>query len=238
VKWLACLKSFAAMSSAAEVLTVTDVTKRFGAQAVLRALSLSFARGEVVLVLGANGAGKSTLLRLLAGLVRPTEGVIERASSWRVGLAAHHSFLYGRLSLGENIAMYGALLGVPRNECDEMIARWGISEFVDTPVSELSKGTVAKASLVRALLGGPAVLLLDEPSSNLDERGTVVLRETLEEQRGRGLAVVATHDVSRLQRVATRIVVLEGGKCVVDSGPRAMPDKLDEVVRRYHEGNR
>ena len=226
------------MSSAAEVLTVTDVTKRFGAQPVLRKLSLSFAHGEVVLVLGANGAGKSTLLRVLAGLVRPSEGAIKLASSCRIGLAAHYSFLYGRLSLGENIAMYGSLLGVPRNESDEMVQRWGISEFVDTPVSELSKGTAAKASLVRALLGKPVVLLLDEPSSNLDERGTAVLREALEEQRGRGLAVVVTHDVSRLQRVATRIIVLERGECVADSGSRATPDRLDDVVRRYHEGNR
>ncbi len=231
-------KSCAVMGSATEVLTLRDVSKRYGTHSVLNKLSLSFQPGEVVLLLGANGAGKTTFLRVVGGLSRPSVGTVLRPLSWRIGVAAHHSFLYGRLTLFENIRMYAALLGVGSRERDELVNRWGLSDFVRTPVSELSKGTTAKASLVRAFLGDPEVLLCDEPSSNLDERGVTVLREELVKHMQRRVTIVATHDVARLQEVANRILVLERGVCVADSGPGASPGLLSELVQRYHEGNR
>jgi heme exporter protein A len=226
------------MDSALEVLAVREVSKRYGALSVLSKLSLSFQPGEVVLLLGANGAGKTTFLRIVAGLSRPSAGTVKRPSSWRSGVAAHHSFLYGRLTLIENMRMYAALLNVSSHECDALVSHWGLADFMSTPVSELSKGTTAKASLIRALLGDPEVLLFDEPSSNLDERGVAALREALVRQKQKGVALVATHDVSRLYEVANRIVVLERGVCVADSGSQCSEEALEKVVKVYHEGNR
>jgi ABC-type multidrug transport system ATPase subunit len=109
---------------------------------------------------------------------------------------------------------------------------------LDTPVNQLSKGTQAKVSLVRALLGKPQLLLLDEPSSNLDERSVQVLLEEIRSQRTRGAAILVTHDVARLKQIATRVVVLEQGAIAADSGPNASGEQLEHVFHRYYEGNR
>jgi ABC-type multidrug transport system ATPase subunit len=227
-----------AVGSVSDMLSATGLVKRFGRQRVLASVSLSCSRGEVVVLLGANGAGKSTLLRTLAGLIRPDSGVVSKPKSWRVGLAAHHTFLYNKLSVFENINLYSRLVGALAHERDELIERWGLKDFLNTPVVELSKGTSSKVALCRALLGRPELLLLDEPSSNLDERSVEVLRETIDSQKERGVAVVATHDLSRLLDVATRVVVLERGECIADSGANASADVRNQVVQRYREANR
>jgi heme exporter protein A len=228
----------AAESRAIEGLSSTGITKRFGQQRVLQSLSLSFACGEVVLLVGANGAGKSTLLRVLAGLVRPDAGSVSKPAGWRVGLAAHHTFLYGKLTVSENLTLYARLVGATDGVLGELVSRWGLAEFLSTPVSALSKGTASKVSLVRALLGNPQVLLLDEPSSNLDQRSTEVLLGAIRTHAQYGVCVVATHDIFRMQGVATRIVVLERGECVADSGAYASEAIRAEVIQRYHEANR
>jgi ABC-type multidrug transport system ATPase subunit len=170
--------------------------------------------------------------------MRPDSGVVSKPKSWRVGLAAHHTFLYSKLSVFENINLYSRLVGALAHERDELIERWGLKDFLNTPVVELSKGTSSKVALCRALLGRPELLLLDEPSSNLDERSVEVLRETIDSQKERGVAVVATHDLSRLLDVATRVVVLERGECIADSGANASADVRNQVVQRYREANR
>jgi heme exporter protein A len=228
----------AAVSSAEEVLSASGITKRFGKQRVLHSVSLSFVPGEVVLLVGANGAGKSTFLRILAGLARPDEGVVAKPDGWRVGLAAHHTLLYGKLSVQENLELYASIIGVSSEAVSDRAARWGLQEFLATPVSELSKGTASKVSLVRSLMGGPQVLLLDEPSSNLDERSTRVLQEAIRDQALHGVCIVATHDIFRLHESATRIIVFERGECVADTGSYASEAARAEVIRRYHEANR
>jgi ABC-type multidrug transport system ATPase subunit len=220
------------------MLSATGLVKRFGRQRVLNSVSLSCSAGEVVVLLGANGAGKSTLLRSLAGLLRPDSGTVLKPKAWRIGLAAHHTFLYSKLTVLENINLYSRLVGASRSEQDKLIDRWGLNDFLQTPVAELSKGTGSKVALCRALLGSPQVLLLDEPSSNLDERSVEVLREVIHAQKSYGVAVIATHDLSRLLDVATRVVVLERGECVADSGANASSDARNGVVQRYREANR
>jgi heme exporter protein A len=226
------------MSKPLGVVTATGVTKRFGSQRVVHSVSLACDVGEVLLILGANGAGKSTLLRILAGLVRPDSGSVGLERGSRIGFASHHTFLYSKLSVRENLRLYSALLNAPVADQDKLLSRMELASVLDTPVNQLSKGTQAKVSLVRALLGKPQLLLLDEPSSNLDERSVRVLLEEVDSQKTRGAAILVTHDVARLKHVATRVVVLEQGAIVADSGSDASGDRLEDVFHRYYEGNR
>jgi len=226
------------MSRPSGVVSATGVCKRFGPQRVVQSVSLSIGIGEVVLLLGANGAGKSTLLRILAGLVRADSGDVIRAQGSRIGFASHHTFLYSKLSVRENMGLYAALLGSEAAEQNELLNRWHLSSFAQTPINQLSKGTQAKVSLVRALLGKPEILLLDEPSSNLDEQSVDVLLDEVRSQQARGLCIIATHDVARLKQIATRVIVLERGALVADSGPSASQQQRDQVFHRYYEGNR
>jgi ABC-type multidrug transport system ATPase subunit len=202
---------------------------------------LYFAEGERVLLLGANGAGKSTLLRIVAGLTRPDSGSISLRVSGRISLFSHHLFLYPRLTVQENLSLFAALQedSLPLSQSLEA---WGLSAHASTPVSALSKGNQARVALARASLVPSPVLLLDEPTSNLDERGASQLRAVVDglktDRGGAPIVIVATHDLHRLGDFASRVVVMHQGAVIADSGPHAGKEALHGILQVYRESNR
>lgn len=221
------------------MLEVRDVTKTFGAQQVLKRLSLSCAPGEKILLVGANGAGKSTLLRIMAGLSRPDSGQVSY-DSCKIGLLSHHLFLYGRLSVRENLKLFGTVGGT--SDIDEISERLELSKVLGRPVAELSKGMQARVGIARTFIASPGLVLLDEPTSNLDEKGTTILLGEIERGRaatnGKMTCIIATHDLHRLSSVATRVVVLNNGVVAADSGPHASQEIVAQTLDRYREVNR
>lgn len=221
------------------MIEVQDVTKTFGSLSVLKRLSLSCAPGEVTLLVGANGAGKSTLLRVIAGLARPDAGKVFRQSS-KIGFLSHHLFLYGRLSVRENLKLFGSVQGA--HEVEGLVERLELSKVVDRPVSELSKGMQARVGIARAFISQPELVLLDEPTSNLDEKGTALLvseiKRRLDDSNFRATILIATHDLHRVSSIASRVVVLADGAVAADSGPNATQDQVAHVLDRYREVNR
>ena len=221
------------------MIEVRDVTKTFGSLSVLKRLSLSCAPGEVTLLVGANGAGKSTLLRVMAGLARPDKGTVVRESS-RIGFLSHHLFLYGRLSVRENLQLFGGVQD--SNDVEGLVERLELSKVVDRPVSELSKGMQARVGIARAFISQPELVLLDEPTSNLDEKGTALLvseiKRRLDDSNWRAAIIIATHDLHRIASIASRVVVLADGGVAADSGPNATQDQVTHVLDRYREVNR
>ena len=228
-----------AMVESEPVIQVRNVSKTFGAVRVLNRLNLSFVAGEITLLLGANGAGKSTLLRILAGLARADSGSIDRTTG-RIGFLSHQSFLYSRLTVAENIKLFSEV--TERQQVEPILSRWGLSASAKILVGDLSRGIQARVGLARAFLASPEVLLLDEPSSNLDERGTELLLTAMRDERERAgsklVSIVATHDLHRLRSIADRIVVLSAGEVLADTGSKATPDDIDRIVGFYREANR
>jgi len=227
------------MEARRRVLEVKDVTKTFGALPVLKRLSLSCGPGEVALLVGANGAGKSTLLRIVAGLARPDSGTVVRSTD-RIGFLSHHLFLYGRLSVRENLELFASVLGMALSQ--ELVDRLELSKVIDRPLSELSKGMQARVGIARAFLGHPDVVLLDEPTSNLDEKGTAFLLAEIQRRQfetdGRSTFLIATHDLHRMASIANRVVVLSDGVVFSDSGPAASRETIVHTIERYREVNR
>jgi heme exporter protein A len=201
-------------------LNASAVTKRYSNEAVLKGVTLKCSSGEVLLLTGPNGAGKSTLLRILAGLSRPDSGEVSIRRNGTnqgclVGYAGHHSGLYSKLTLKENLDLYARLCRAPEVELANTIKKWGLESFNQRLLEELSRGTQSKASLVRAFMGKPQVLLLDEPSSNLDDSALEILREEITSQISRGgIAIIATHDTARLGSIATRRIELCRGAII------------------------
>ena len=182
--------------------------KRFGEKRVLRNVELDVPRGGFAVVTGANGSGKTTLLRLCAGLARPSEGELrvdaERAA---IGYLAHEPLVYRELTALENLDLYGRLYRVPerRERIGMLLERFGLWDVRHDRVASYSRGMTQRLALCRALLHDPALLVLDEPYSALDESGAILLDELLQELR---TYVIATHDPARVERLATTRLAL------------------------------
>jgi ABC-type multidrug transport system ATPase subunit len=214
---------------ASPLLLARDLTRRFGSTLALRGVSLSLASGERVALLGPNGAGKTTLIRILATALRPTAGHLaiggydasrsSRAARMRVGLVGHQTFLYGDLTVRENLRFYGRLYGVSEltDRIQEISALAGADSFLDRPVRVLSRGMQQRASLARALIHDPSVLLLDEPETGLDDMAQMALSALLKTWSARGRAVLfSSHRLEWMQSLAERAIILQGGAIAED----------------------
>ena len=223
-----------------EPLLFTGVAKAFDGHSVFRDLTVAFSPGKPTLLLGANGSGKSTLLRLAAGLTQPDGGIVAKARTGRIGYSGHRSGLYPQVSVLENLTFFASLNGAPTKPRD-LALRWELDGLLHRPVSSLSKGLLARASLCAAMCAMPHYLFLDEPSSALDDRGVALFSRELafcgtRPQGDSIVTLIATHDISRLLPLAQRVVVLEEGIIFADSG--AGGTTVDEVLFRYREINR
>ncbi len=226
------------------LLAARGLRRSFGRVRVLRDVDLTLAAGDVLAVAGPNGAGKSTLLRVLAGLSRPSAGVVRVAgrrlagdpeARRAIGLLSHHSLLYDDLTLLENLAFAARLYGSPHpaETARAALAAAGLSDRAGDQPRRLSRGLLQRAAIARALLHGPRVLLLDEPFTALDAAAAERLRATLAERREAGLGVlVVTHHLGEVWDVATRVAVMVGGRWAAEE-PREGP--LDAFLPRYRE---
>ena len=162
-----------------DVVRVVNVTKNFGHIKALRGISLNFSKGQKTSFLGPNGAGKSTLLRIIATQMVPSSGEVmvmgedahqNRENAKRnIGVVGHRSFLYDELSVLENLKFYGSFLDIAESEYERVLKITDIERWKDTKTGHLSYGLRKRGDISRALLGDPAILLLDEFFAGLDQ---------------------------------------------------------------------
>lgn len=203
------------------------LVKFYGTTAALRGCDLMVLRGERVALLGANGAGKTTLLKILATLVRPSAGhltilghdAVREATLVRrqLGVVAHETYLYRDLTAAENLRLYGRLYGVAdlQARIDSELERVGLADFEARRVGTLSRGQQQRLALARALLHRPALLLLDEPDTGLDESGQALLARVV--RTAAPTVVLTTHALERALSLADRIVALAAGKVAYEA---------------------
>ena len=205
-------------------LGARDIEKRFEHRPILRKASLEVRPGEVVLLQGANGSGKTTLARILSTTLHADAGTVTldgepvgralRVARRAIGFASHRPHLYLGLTPLENLDFFGRLSAIPdcRIRAERLLKRFGLEAFAHAPVERFSRGILQRVALVRALLGEPRVLLLDEPYAGLDDDGTATLNALLGEARDRGAAaLVISHDRERVASLLTRVCALRGG---------------------------
>jgi heme exporter protein A len=211
-------------------LEVRDVSRRFGYRNVFQGVNFAVGAGEVVSLIGPNGAGKTTLLRVLAGLLRPTSGVVHLRGT--LGMVAHHSMLYDALTAEENLAFFQRLRGVPDGKAiGAVLERMGLTRAKDQRVATFSRGMIQRLAVARTLLANPDVILMDEPTSGLDDPACDTVLEVLREMRARGAAVViVTHQYDRVAPMTTSVGFLHGGRL---HGPAADGLDPDVVSQRY-----
>jgi heme ABC exporter ATP-binding subunit CcmA len=226
---------------------VRSLGKSYGRTAVLRGLDLTVPAGQALVMLGANGAGKTTFLRILGTLTRPDTGRAKvngfdtTAAAEEVrrttGLVTHSPTLYGDLSLRENLHFFARMFRVPdgAGRAAEVARIMEVSDRLDDRVRNLSHGLQKRASLARALLHRPDLLVLDEPESGLDQTAVTLLEQMLERHRqSGGTSIVTTHSIDRAPRLGNRVAILAGGRIVFDTADRmADVDAVRAAYSRY-----
>ncbi len=206
----------------------------------LAGVSFTVGEGEAVALIGSNGAGKSTLLRILATLIIPTRGHarlggfdVERDSSGVRGLLGYHTGgdegFYGRLSARENLAFFAAMNNLSRADSRARIASvaqsMGIQNDLNRQVRTFSTGMMHRLGLARALLHGPAILLLDEPTRSLDPLAAADFRRLLKDdlvRKGGTTLLFASHTLSEVEDIADRVILLDAGRAIACDSPRGL----------------
>lgn len=233
----------AAASSASDTpaLEIRHLTKSFGARRVLSDISLSVGRGEIFGFLGPNGSGKTTTIKLVLGLLTPDSGDIficghnvrtdfERAML-HVGGIIESPEMYRYLTGRQNLEQYARMIGgITLERLENVIKSVGLQSRIDDKISKYSLGMRQRLGLAQAMLNGPSLLVLDEPTNGLDPEGIHDLRDTLCRLAADGVSVfVSSHQLSELELMCTHVGILNHTALV---GVHSM-----EELRRLRRGD-
>lgn len=219
------------------MIELIGLTKRFGDLVAVDDVRLEVESGEFFAILGPNAAGKTTTIRIMAGLMKPTRGVVRVAgydvqtqsveARSRLAYVPDFPFLYEKLTPWEFFRFTGELFRMERRRIDESARRWserfGLEPSLNLGIEGLSHGTRQRVALVSALLHEPEVIVLDEPMVGLDPHHARVLKDVLKEQSNRGVTVfVSTHQLSVAEEMADRIGIMHRGRLIAVGSREAL----------------
>jgi ABC-2 type transport system ATP-binding protein len=205
-------------------LELVDLQKRYGRAVAVDGVSLAVNRGEIFGLLGPNGAGKTTLLSMLAGLIAPDGGSINLAGKptlaadrRRVGIGTQDLALYPDLSARENLHFFGRLYGMNgpllARRADELLVAVGLQDRADNRAGTYSGGMKRRLNLAVAVVHGPELLLLDEPTTGVDPQSRYLIYDTVRALNEAGMTVIYTsHYMDEVQALCARIAILDAGK--------------------------
>ena len=234
------------------LLSVEEVSVRFGGVMALQDVDLTADPGRVTGLIGPNGAGKTTLFNVITGLQEPTTGkvlvdgedVSGRRAHQRARLGMARTFqrleVFGSLTARENVLVAAEIRrrwakdgSNPREVTEQLLERVGIAHAAEERVDAMPTGLARLVELARALAANPRLLLLDEPGSGLDTQETEAFGDLLLELAQEGLAILLVeHDVELVMRVCEHIYVLDFGRLIADDAPEQIRQN-PTVIRAY-----
>lgn len=231
------------------MLQIDHLSRRYGSRLALRDLSFRAGKNEIIALMGRNGAGKSTLMNILTGYLAPSDGraliggfdVQTDFLSARklVGYLPENPPLYPDLTVTEYLHYCAQLKGLPQKtikaEVDRVIERTGLMEYRRRLSRALSKGYRQRLGMAQALLGSPALLILDEPGSGLDPLQMVQMRELILDAAKDCTVLLSSHILSEVTNVCTRAIVIEAGEKRYD-GPMAALLQGENALRVVFSG--
>jgi len=230
--------------NAGAAISVDGLTKRYGDLTAVDDLTFSVAPGATTGLLGGNGAGKTTTISMLLGLLLPSGGGVRVLGADmararyrvldRINFSSPYVELPHRLSVTENLRVYGLLYGVKgvAGRIREVAAALEIEPLLERKTGKLSSGQKTRVALAKAMLNEPEVLLLDEPTASLDPDTADRVRGYLEDYQARTGATIllASHNMAEVERLCDDVVMMRSGKAV-DRGPPA------DLISRYGRSN-
>ncbi len=228
------------------MLYINNLTKKYGAFTAVRQLSLHIPEGDLFGFVGPNGAGKTTTIRMVCGLLRATSGSIKignikgavgsKEMKRMIGYVPDFFGVYDNLKVREYMDMYGSMYGMYAREtaklADDLLELVNLSDKKEVYVDTLSRGMKQRLCVARALLHNPKLLLLDEPSSGLDPRARVEMKELLKNLHSMGKTIlISSHILSELSEMCTSIGIMNHGQ-------RITAGRIEEIMYQLSGGKR
>lgn len=218
------------------MIEIQHLTKRYGRTEVVKDFSLSISEGESVALWGPNGAGKTTVVRCILGLVR-YDGTIEidgldaqsrgKAVRARMGYVPQELSFYDDMTADDLLDYSASLRHIGPDRIDEVAEMVDLTDHLSKKVRELSGGLKQRLGIAAALIHDPQILLLDEPTSNLDAKARYAVIELLEDMRHQGRTLLVTsHHIDEVGMLVDRVVAMENGRVNVICEPTDLAAKL------------
>jgi ABC-2 type transport system ATP-binding protein len=228
------------------MIALDQITKRFGKQTAVDALSFEVPSGQILGLLGPNGAGKSTTLKILTGMIEPSSGSatvcgydLRRESievKRNVGFVPESGAVFESLTGLEYLEMVAALYGIPQSAARERIKQFiaffdlSFETLTDKLLGAYSKGMRRKVVITSALLHNPPVVFFDEPLDGLDANAAVGFKALIQTLAREGKTIVySSHILDVVERVCHRVIIIDKGRLLLDGKP-------DELVARHNSG--
>lgn len=224
-----------------DLLRIEGVSKRFAKHTALDNVSLSIPEGSIYGLLGPNGAGKTTLLRIINRITAPDSGrvlfngkEITQDDVYRIGYMPEERGLYKKMKVGEQAIFFARLKGMSRKEATVQLKEWfekfGIQEWWNKNVSELSKGMAQKVQFIVTVLHNPKLLIFDEPFSGFDPINANLLKSEILALRDKGATIIfSTHNMSSVEEVCDHITLINKSRNILSGN-------VDEI-RHKHGSN-
>jgi ABC-2 type transport system ATP-binding protein len=221
-------------------IVVENITKTYGIQKALDAVSFRIDSGEIVGFLGPNGAGKSTMMKIITTYISQSDGIVivngynvltePMLVKQSVGYLPEHNPLYLEMYVKEYIQFNASVHGVDKKRINEVIAQVGLTPEVHKKISQLSKGYRQRVGLAVALLHNPEVLILDEPTTGLDPNQLVEIRGLIKEIGKTKTVLFSTHIMQEVEAVCDRVIIINKGKIVTDKKVKDLKSNKEQVV--------
>ncbi len=225
-----------------DMIEIRNLSKTFGTVQAVKDVTLTISKGEIFGILGENGAGKTTTLRMMATMLKPTEGTVivngidirekpDQARSCMGILFGGESGLYDRLSVAENIRYFAELNGMDRasaqKRIDYLVEVFDMKEYINRRAGKLSKGMRQKAAFSRSIVHDPEILLLDEPGAGLDVSAMNEMQIFIKMQKELGKTIIlSSHTMDEVEKLCDRIGIIHNG-VLVEQGT------LKEIKTKY-----
>ena len=224
------------------IIECKEVCKSFGEKVALDHVSLEIPEGQIFGLLGPNGAGKTTLIRIINRITIPNSGEvlfggrpITQRDVERIGYMPEERGLYRKMKVGDQVMYLARLKGMSsadaRRELKEWFVRFGIQDWWDKKVEELSKGMAQKLQFITTVVHKPALMILDEPFSGFDPVNTEIIRQEILRLKDEGATtILSTHNMESVEELCDNIALINKARLVVTGG-------TNEIRRRYGQDN-
>ncbi len=224
------------------MLSVKNVTKKYGSLVAVNNLSFEVEDGCIFGLLGLNGAGKTTTFRMILGLIDDNDGEIlidgkhiDYKISDKIGFLTEERSLLTKLTVLEQAIYYGVLKSMKEQDIEKKLDYWlkrfGISEYKNKKIKELSKGNQQKVQFITAIIHEPKLLILDEPFSGLDPINVELFKQVIMEMKNKGTSIIfSSHRMEHVELFCEKLVILVKGKSVLQG-------KLSDIKKDYKKKN-